>query len=1116
MTADTMTERLSGAPRARVAYALLHGALAGLLLASSSLARAEAAESGSTNTITEETVSAPEPAGTAMAASAGIVEEVVVTGSRLSRDTYTSVSPLQVITAEAAREVGIIDAAAVLQNAPASRGQQIDLTFGGFVLDNGPGASTVDLRGLGAERTLVLLNGRRLAPAGVEGAPVSPDLNLIPSMLVQQYDILLDGASSIYGSDAIAGVTNILLRKDFEGLEVSAYSTKPEASSGETNSLSLVWGKNWDRGFVGGGVDYQRSDGVTYGDREWTKRCDRNMEIDQNGKRRSRELFYSQNYGMEWDQCALGSLAGRVFVDGGPFVNTGGSGSIYYTPGFTNGGWPNFSESNSPFGTFGVDGNRDGRTDLTFRDYNMNGRSQDAHIYPETDRLNAMAYGEYTLEGDANITPFFEVLYSRRNLESQGERAQVFPDVPADNPYNLCNPDGLNGVDCGLAFDALMTNPGYIDGFSNFYGDLCSEFGVPPAFCTPETFGLVEGPLGAVGVTPIVVVRGDRDNTRAEVAQYRTVLGVKGDLPFMTFGTFSDWQFDVSMAYSLSEGESSRRGIRGDRLDWSLANSTIGAGGNVTCPQMPGDSKACVPINMLAPSLYENLIGDFATSAERAYLMDSRDFDTEIEQTLVTAFTSGTVYTLPAGDVLIGLGLEYRKDEIKSDPDDIARDGLLFGFFSDGGANGDKWTKEAYGEIEVPLLADAPFFNELTLNMSGRITDDEYYGSDETFASKLGWRPIDFLLVRATIGSSFRAPNLRENFLQNQTGFNNVFDPCGIPEEALDNGPGGTGGYNPALDQRPPEVLANCVANGVDPTALDLGGFNVYSVEIAQGGTLDLEPETSDSYTVGFAFDQPFFDSFDMTIGATYYNIKIQNSIIEPSGQFIVNDCYGDVDGDSRYCTRVSRNPTTQEIALLDAAFINRDQEVNRGVDVNITFDKEGVNIFGYPVDIGVDLSLNRTLEASIAETDENGATTEEDFVGEFGFPYWKGYMGIRFNVEKYRLSWQIEYTGDVDQDRDSVDEFSDIDGTSNTCLGPSGNDVLCRDVGFADSYLMHSMSVFYYGDKWTIGGGIRNVFDNAPPEVDGSEVLAINNAPIGYGYDIGGRTLFLDLTVKL
>jgi len=75
---------------------------------------------------------------------------------------------------------------------------------------------------------------------------------------------------------------------------------------------------------------------------------------------------------------------------------------------------------------------------------------------------------------------------------------------------------------------------------------------------------------------------------------------------------------------------------------------------------------------------------------------------------------------------------------------------------------------------------------------------------------------------------------------------------------------------------------------------------------------------------------------------------------------------------------------------------------------------------------------------------------------------------------------------------------------------------VLCRDVGFADSYLMHSMSVFYYGDKWTIGGGIRNVFDNAPPEVDGSEVLAINNAPIGYGYDIGGRTLFLDLTVKL
>ena len=162
------------------------------------------------------------------------VEEVVVTGSRLRRDTYTSVAPLQVITGQVSREVGLIDATDILQESTASSGQQIDLTFTGFVLDNGPGATTIDLRGLGANRTLVLINGRRVSPAGVEGAPVAADISLVPSSLVQQYDLLLDGASSVYGSDAIAGVVNVIMRKDFDGLEFEAYSQVPDHSAWKT------------------------------------------------------------------------------------------------------------------------------------------------------------------------------------------------------------------------------------------------------------------------------------------------------------------------------------------------------------------------------------------------------------------------------------------------------------------------------------------------------------------------------------------------------------------------------------------------------------------------------------------------------------------------------------------------------------------------------------------------------------------------------------------------------------------------------------------------------------------------------------------------------------------
>jgi len=158
-------------------------------------------------------------------------DEVVVTGSRIKRDTFSSLSPLQVIDFDEKRDLGIIDAVTILQTTESAAGQQIDSTFSGFVLDNGPGSETIDLRGLGANRTLVLINSRRIAPAGVEGAPSTPSINLIPSSLVDSIDVLLEGASSVYGSDAVAGVVNVLLKKDFEGLDVTA-TYNPAIDSG--------------------------------------------------------------------------------------------------------------------------------------------------------------------------------------------------------------------------------------------------------------------------------------------------------------------------------------------------------------------------------------------------------------------------------------------------------------------------------------------------------------------------------------------------------------------------------------------------------------------------------------------------------------------------------------------------------------------------------------------------------------------------------------------------------------------------------------------------------------------------------------------------------------------
>ena len=640
-----------------------------------------------------------------------IVEEVVVTGSRLRRDTFSSIAPLQVITGQVSREIGQIDPATILQESTSSDGAQVDITFTGLVLDSGPGHSAVDLRGLGGERTLVLINGRRASPAGVEGAPVSPDLNLIPSSVVQQYEILLDGASSVYGSDAIAGVANVILRKDFDGFEFEGYTQSPQEGNGERNTISALWGRNFDRGFIGVAADFSKWERVALDDRPWTAGCDLHMEVDQRGRIRNDDLEYPALYGMNITPCKIG-FARRSWD---PAV---GFGSIYYTPGDSNTGIPNLSEAN----LFGIvlDLNEDGMPDVDFTDYNANGALGHGDLYPEFERTSVFAYGEYTFAGDMNLTPYFEWMHNRRQVETYSPGAVLFEEVPANNPFNLCNPNGVNGVDCGLAFDSVMANPVYLERF-------VARWSFPPAVYCRFGFPTL-CPRGAVGPSPLeaqVSILNDRDGVSTEVSQMRFVAGIQGDLPQINIGSMENWSFDLSFIYNDSSGEASRSGVNGENLTHSLETSRIDPStGMVVCGN---GSDGCVPINMFAPSLYAGLVeNQFATQAEWDYLNAARLFDTKYSQSLLTYYMTGDAFELPGGTALAGIGFEFRNDEIDSIPNNVARDGLLWGYFSDRGAVGDKTTQELIAEIELPLIAARPAVEELTVNFSARYTKDEF------------------------------------------------------------------------------------------------------------------------------------------------------------------------------------------------------------------------------------------------------------------------------------------------------------------------------------------------------------------------------------------------------
>lgn len=1037
---------------------------------------------------------------------------VVATGSRLLRETYESISPVQVITAQESRAVGQINADDILQNSTAASGQQIDLTYSGFVLDNGPGATTVSFRNLGPGRTLFLLNGRRVGASGVEGVPSAADLSLVPGGLVQRYELLLDGASSLYGSDAVAGVANAILRKDFDGFEVDYNLTVPEQSGGVENTIAVTWGQNYDRGFIGFGAQINESEEIKFADRKWSGQCSEHREEDRNGNVTSIDLDLRRNFLMDLGSCTFPLLVGRFILPGSL------GGSIYFTEGSSSGGFGNWTDSS----VRGIpwDANGDGVADINFGDYGTYPGVTDASLSAERKTQNLMSYGEYTFEGENNITPYFEVLYSRRDTFQDSGQPQFFPFIPADNPYNLCNPDAVGGIDCGLAFDQAFENPAYIAAY-------IAENG-----CDPSAAGdcpQAGGPRGALRTRAVVGVRGDRDTTSATVKQYRAVVGVKGDLPGLDFGQMSNWNFDTYLSYNLSEGLATRAGIREDRLNYSLDTSRVDpATGQVVC----GNNDGCVPINLFAHSLYNSVVGDFATQAERDYLFDLRTFNTKIKQTMFSAFLNGYVYELPAGPLAAGIGVELREDEIESIPDDIARDGLFFGFFSDAGAIGKKTTKEIFAEVNVPLLAGYKGVEQLDFNLSGRLTKDEFFPSADTFSAKLGYRPIPSLFLKATLGTSYRAPNLRENFLLAQSGFGNIGDPCVVPEIAYDgdeNTPQGE--YSQALDPRSDTVVENCTLQGAPPAMLIAdnlnGGFSSYQAEITSGGSTNVTEEQSDSLTYGFAWDVPLDGDLNVTLGATYYKIEVNNTIVESSTGSIINGCYRDENFNSTLCNRVIRGADGL-IDNVDAGFVNRDNLTVKGIDVNLNLDTT-VDIFEKPVDFGLDVILTRTKENSELFLGDPGPQDDdyEDFTGDFGLPRWSGSVNFRARYDDFRFNWQTRYIGSVSVD--VLDYFGNIDGVetidvrdidgdgdtsevltifSDTCEAPN----VCRDVGDADDYFVHTMSVFWERDDWTVGFGIRNVFNDAPPEVDPSEAFLIGNAPIGQGYDINGRRYFLNV----
>ncbi|HEV8407141.1 MAG TPA: TonB-dependent receptor plug domain-containing protein, partial [Sphingomicrobium sp.] len=201
----------------------------------------------------------------------GNERNIVVTGTRIRQPEFTSPDPVSLIDPQISKKAGYLDTADMLQSSPIAAGstQITSALSSNFVTNGGPGSETIDLRGLGPNRTLVLLNGRRAGPAGTRGGVSSFDLNVLPQSIVQRVDILKTGASSIYGSDAVAGVVNLITKTDFNGFEIDGFNSVPTKAGGEQYSGSVMWGKSSDKGHILIALDYFHQNELARGDRSY-------------------------------------------------------------------------------------------------------------------------------------------------------------------------------------------------------------------------------------------------------------------------------------------------------------------------------------------------------------------------------------------------------------------------------------------------------------------------------------------------------------------------------------------------------------------------------------------------------------------------------------------------------------------------------------------------------------------------------------------------------------------------------------------------------------------------------------------------------------------------------
>ncbi len=978
-----------------------------------------------------------------------LLESVAVTGSRIRHDVYAASQPVDIIVPETAAVQGVSSVSQLLQTSTVAAGspQVTAASSTAFVQAGGTGAQTLSLRGLGANRTLVLLNGRRAGPAGTRGEVSSFDFNVLPLSVIERVEILKDGASSIYGSDAVAGVVNVITKKQ-DGAEAEGFVSVPNESGGEESRFNISWGRSFDRGNFRITGDYHREDELKQGDRHYFSCGEdyvfnpatgaRSDRIDpRTGRPACTDLPWGHVWVYEYNVTSQTNLPDILLNDSGvqlmQFDYDGDLGE--YIPTLVND--PDATdEHRTPGGWYPVNYDRDSdgvtNNDHPFQD----GQS----LIPRMERTTIFVDGEFHITD--NVTAYAEVLLNRRNTKTNGYRQ--------------------------------FWSYKYTSDFNFYYWYWQYNYTTSPGIGDPQSAGWT----GAQFLSPTPIT--DHSDSEIEVDYQRYVAGLRGDLK-------SGWSWDVSLQYSHSDGDYTQDQIFND----SIRDTNITFGGFSGIPYVPQATcvgtvssvrgAPCVDIPWLDPAF---LNGEVSPQV-REFLFGVETGNTKYDQMSVEAFMTGRLFNVPAGPVGIAFGLHYQEDEIRDVPGEITLAGNAWGASSAGITAGDDKSHAVFAELELPLLAGKPLVDSLTLTASGRYTDVDSYGSGDTYKVGLNWAIVPGLRLRASQGTSFRAPALFELFLADQTSFlsQRSIDPC------INWGAARAAGR---ISQR---IADNCAADGL---AMDFPGGAISATVITGGGFGVLEAETSTSQTIGLVWQgQPGFA--DLSFSIDYFDIEVRDEVDQLGAQQIVRNCYDSLFfPNDPLCDLFERVPSLGNmIDNVRDSFINIASQINRGFDVTA--------LYRVPLRWG-----NLTIETqhTFQEKDVRAlfAETAEDLNGLVGDPEWNGRLNLTFDRGPWSFFWGINFIG-------SSSNHERFGGDTDTLRGET-----VRVVLETDEVIYHSASVTREFEDWGLTArlGVANVFDEEPPRVSLGglgEVDTIGNSAFYSQYDWVGRRFFLNVT---